>query len=164
MKKGTLIFVGLGLYDEKDISIKGLEEIKKADKVFAEFYTAKLVGTSIEKLEKLFGKKIIVLNRNETEKGDTIINSAEKEDTVFLTAGDSMTATTHIDLRIRAIKKGIKTKVIHASSIITAVSGLLGLQNYKFGRTTTLAYPQENYFPTSPYDVIRENKKWVYTL
>ncbi len=159
MKKGTLSFVGLGLYDEKDISIKGLEEIKKADKVFAEFYTAKLVGTSIEKLEKLFGKKIIVLNRNETEKGDTIINSAEKEDTVFLTAGDSMTATTHIDLRIRAIKKGIKTKVIHASSIITAVSGLLGLQNYKFGRTTTLAYPQENYFPTSPYDVIRENKK-----
>ncbi len=63
MKKGTLTFIGLGLYDEKDISIKGLEEIKKADKVFAEFYTAKLVGTSIEKLEKLFGKKIIVLNR-----------------------------------------------------------------------------------------------------
>ena len=159
MKKGTLSFIGLGLYDEKDISIKGLEEIKKADKVFAEFYTAKLFGTSIEKLEKLFDKKIIVLNRNETEKGDAIINSAEKEDTVFLTAGDSMTATTHVDLRIRAINKGIKTKIIHASSIVTAVSGLLGLQNYKFGRTTTLAYPQENYYPTSPYDVIKENKK-----
>ena len=159
MKKGTLSFIGLGLYDEKDISIKGLEEIKKSDKVFAEFYTAKLVGTSIEKLEKMIGKKINVLNRDETEKGDIIINSAEKEKTIFLTAGDSMTATTHIDLRIRAIKKEIKTKIIHGSSIVTAVSGLLGLQNYKFGRTTTLAYPQENYFPISPYDVIKKNKK-----
>ena len=159
MKKGTLSFVGLGLYDEKDISIKGFEEIKKADKVFAEFYTAKLFGTNIKKLEKLFGKKIFNLNREETEKGDVIINSAKKENTVFITAGDSMTATTHVDLRIRAIKSGIKTKVIHASSIVTAVSGLLGLQNYKFGRTTTLAYPQGNYFPISPYYIIRENKK-----
>jgi diphthine synthase len=159
MKKGTISFVGLGLFDEKDVSIKGFEEIKNADKVFAEFYTAKLVGTSIEKLEKFFGKKIIILNRNETEKGDLIINSAESKNIVFLTAGDSMTATTHVDLRIRAIKKGIKTKVIHASSVVTAVSGLLGLQNYKFGRTTTLAYPQKNYFPISPYDVIKENKK-----
>ena len=159
MIKGTLSFIGLGLYDEKDISLKGLEEIKKSETIFAEFYTAKLIGANIEKLEKLFGKKIVVLNREETEKADLIINSAEKEKTVFLTAGDSMTATTHIDLRIRAIKKGIKTKVIHGSSIITAVSGLLGLQNYKFGRTTTLAYPEKNYFPTSPYDVIKENKK-----
>ena len=70
-----------------------------------------------------------------------------------------MTATTHVDLRLRAIKNGIKTKVIHGSSIVTAVSGLLGLQNYKFGRTTTLAYPEKDYFPTSPYDVIKENKK-----
>jgi diphthine synthase len=165
MKKGTLSFIGLGLYDEKDISIKGLHEIQKADKIFAEFYTAKLFGTSIEKLEKLYGKKIIVLNRSEAENGDIIINSAENKNTVFLTAGDSMTATTHVDLHIRAVKKGIKTKIIHGSSIVTAVSGLLGLQNYKFGRTTTLAYPENNYFPTSPYDVIRDNKeKGLHTL
>ena len=52
----------------------------------------------------------------------------------------------------------IKTIVIHGSSIVTAVPGLLGLQNYKFGRTTTLAYPEKNYFPTSPYKIIKENK------
>ena len=55
MKKGSLTFIGLGLYDEKDITLKGLEIIKKSDKVYAEFYTAKLVGTTVEKLEKLFG-------------------------------------------------------------------------------------------------------------
>jgi len=159
MNKGKLSFIGLGLFDEKDVSIKGLEEIKKSDKIFAEFYTAKLVGTNIEKLEKLFAKKIEILTREETEKGEIILNSALNQNVVFLTVGDSMTATTHIDLRLSAIKKGIKTKIIHGSSIATAVSGLLGLQNYKFGRTTTLAYPEKNYFPTSPYDVIKENKK-----
>jgi diphthine synthase len=40
---------------------------------------------------------------------------------------------------------------------VTAAAGLLGLQSYKFGRTTTLAIPQENYFPLSPYAVIQAN-------
>ncbi|HDQ15452.1 MAG TPA: diphthine synthase [Bacteroidetes bacterium] len=159
MGKGSLTFIGLGLYDEKDISLKGFEEIKKCDKVFAEFYTAKLVGTDIKKIEKTIGKNIDVLTREQTENGDVIINASEKQKVAFLTAGDPMTATTHVDLRIRAMKKGIETQVIHGSSIVTAVSGLLGLQNYKFGRTTTIAYPEGDYFPTSPYDVIKENKK-----
>ena len=155
----SLIFIGLGLYDEKDISLKAVEEIKKCNKIFAEFYTAKLVGTNIKKIEKAIGKNIKVLTRAETEKGDIIINSAKTQNVCFLTAGDPMTATTHVDLRIRAIKNGIKTKIIHGSSIVTAVPGLLGLQNYKFGRTTTLAYPEGNYFPTSSYEIIFDNKK-----
>ncbi|MEA3457350.1 MAG: diphthine synthase [Candidatus Thermoplasmatota archaeon] len=159
MTEGKLTFIGLGLYDEKDISLKGLDEIKNCNKVYAEFYTAKLVGTDIDKLESTIGKKIKVLTREETEKGDNIINSAKKENVVFLTCGDSMTATTHVDLRLRAINEGIKTKVVHGSSIVTAVPGLLGLQNYKFGRTTTLAYPEEDYFPTSQYDIIKNNKE-----
>ena len=159
MSKGSITFIGLGLYDENDISLKGLEVVKKCDKVFAEFYTAKLAGTDLGKLEKKFGKKIEVLSREESEKGDTVLNSAINENVVFLTCGDSMTATTHVDLRLRAFDMGIKPNVIHGSSIVTAVPGLLGLQNYKFGRTTTLAYPEKNYFPTSPYEVVRDNKK-----
>lgn len=159
MPSGKLTFIGLGLYDEKDISLKGLEEIKNCDKVFAEFYTAKLTGTDIKKIEKTIGKPIEVLSRIETEKGDKILETAKTENVAFLTCGDPMTATTHIDLRLRAINKGIETNVIHGNSIVTAVPGLLGLQNYKFGRTTTLAYPEKDYFPTSPYDIIKENKK-----
>jgi diphthine synthase len=159
MTKGKITFIGLGLHNEKDISLKGIEEIKKSDKIFAEFYTAKLTGTNIKKIEKTIGKTINVLSREETEKGDIILNTATNNDVVFLTAGDPLTATTHVDLRIRAVKKGINTNVIHGASIVTAVPGLLGLQNYKFGRTTTLAYPEKDYFPTSPYDVIYDNKK-----
>jgi diphthine synthase len=157
--KGRLSFIGLGLFDEKDISLKGMDEIKKCDKVFAEFYTAKLTGTDIKKIEKNIGKTIEILPRDQIEKGDKILNTAKNQNTVFLTCGDPMTATTHVALRLRAIKMGIKTNVIHGSSIVTAVPGLLGLQNYKFGRTTTLAYPEKDYFPTSPYQVIKENIK-----
>ncbi len=159
MSNKKLTFVGMGLYDEKDISLKGLDAIKNCDRVFAEFYTSYPMGTSVEKLEDFFGKKIHVLDREDTESADKILSAARGLDVVFLCGGDSMTATTHVDLRLRAVKEGIDTFVIHSSSIVTAVPGLLGLQNYKFGRSTTLVYPEPNFFPTSPYDVIKNNQQ-----
>lgn len=159
MQTGSLSFIGLGLYDEKDISVKGLEEIKKCDKVFAEFYTSELFGTNLEKIKKMIGKDFEVLTREEVEEGDKILDCAKKHRVAFLVPGDPMVATTHVDLRLRAIKAGIKTRIIHGSSIYTAVAGLLGLQHYKFGRTTTIPYPEKDYFPISPYEVIRENRK-----
>jgi diphthine synthase len=159
MPKGRLVFIGLGLYDEGDVSLKGLQELKECDEVFAEFYTAKLGKFDRKSFEKLIGKKIEILSRGETENGDRIIDAATQNNVVFLTGGDPMIATTHVDLRLRAIKQGIITRIIHSSSIATAVPGLLGLQNYKFGRTTTLAFTEKEYFPTSPYTVINNNKK-----
>ncbi len=153
-----LVFVGLGLFDEKDITLKGLDEIKKADIVFAEFYTAKLTGSSKKKLGELFRKEIKILSREEVEDGRIILNEAKNKNVVFLTPGDPMTATTHVALRIQAKEKGIKTKIVHGVSIISAASGLLGLQHYKFGRITTIPFPENNYLPESPYDAIKENK------
>lgn len=159
MQKGHLVFIGLGLYDEADISVKGLQELKACEKVFAEFYTTKLGKFDKSAFEQIIGKKIEILSREETENGDEIINAAKQNHVAFLTGGDPMIATTHVDLRLRAITEGIPTNIIHSSSIATAVPGLLGLQNYKFGRTTTLAFPEKDYFPTSPYTVIDNNKK-----
>ena len=159
MSSKNLYFIGLGLFDEKDITIKALEAIQSCDVVFAEFYTSTMVGTDIQKIEKMIGKKIIILSREETEKGEKIFLAAEESNVAFLTGGDSMAATTHVDLRLQAIKKGLKTHIINGTSVITAVPGILGLQQYKFGRITTLVLPEKNYFPTSPYDVIKENKK-----
>ncbi len=153
-----LVFVGLGLFDEKDITLKGLDEIKKADIVFAEFYTAKLTGSSKEKLGESFGKEIKILSREEVEDGRIILNEAKNKNVVFLTPGDPMTATTHVALRIQAKEMGIKTKIVHGVSIISAAPGLLGLQHYKFGRITTIPFPEKDYLPESPYDIIKENK------
>lgn len=160
-----LYFIGLGLYDERDITLKGLEIARLCNKVYAEFYTAVLSGTSIEKLEKMVGKKIHLLSRSELESGSKILDDAKKEDVALLTAGDPMTATTHADLRLRAVNEGIETKIVHGASIYSAAPGLLGLQHYKFGRTTTVPFPEGNYMPESPYDVIGENlKRGLHTL
>jgi len=156
---GKLIFIGLGLDDGKDISIKGLELLKTCDFVFAEFYTSDLAKGSIEYLENLSNKQIEILDREQVENGDMILEKAQMDDSnvAFLVPGDPLTATTHIDLLLRAKEQTISTVVIHAPSVATVVPGLLGLQFYKFGRTTTLAYPEGEYFPESPYDVIAKN-------
>jgi len=164
MAMGELIFVGLGLWSEKDITIAGKEAAGTCDKVFAEFYTS-MLGVPEEKIEEVIGRPIEVLSREEVEDGNAILDEAADKKVCLLTGGDPMTATTHIDLRLRAIERGIDTKVVHGISIMTASAGLLGLQSYKFGRTTTLAFPEGDYFPTSPYGVIKENmERGLHTL
>ena len=163
--RGTLTFVGLGLNDDEGISLKGLKEIKSADLVFAESYTSTLSEGSVERLEKRTGKKVMVLDRAAVEEGGAVLEACNDKRVALLIVGDPMTATTHIDLRLRAEKLGIRTRVIHGSSVLTAVPGMLGLQHYKFGRTTTIPFPQEGYSPTSPYEVISENlSRGLHTL
>jgi diphthine synthase len=70
-----------------------------------------------------------------------------------------MVSTTHADLRIRAADRGIRTAIIHGASIASAVCGLCGLQNYRFGRSCSVPFPQKNWSPTSPIDVIAQNQE-----
>ena len=150
-------FVGLGLYDEKDISVKGLEALKNVDAIYAEFYTARLFGGSISSLEDLIGSKIKILTREEVEEENLPIKDAQNRDVAFLSAGDPLIATTHSEMLIEAKKIGIETTVIHSSSILSAAPGIAGLQAYKFGKVTTLPFTEENFFPYSPYMAIKTN-------
>lgn len=153
-----LTFVGLGLHDEKDVSVRGLEAIKNADTVFLEVYTSVLTGAPVEKLEEYYGKKIIPLYREDVEiKSDKIIEAAKTGNAVFLTAGDSMVATTHADIRMRCRQAGVETKIIHGASITTAVCGLSGLQNYRFGKSVSVPFPYGKWFPMTPIEVISSN-------
>ncbi len=156
-----LVFIGLGLYDEKDISLRGLEELKEADTVFAEFYTSLMPGLSIRKLEEMTGKAVNVVSRRvlEEEEGQQLFEAAKKGKTVFLVQGDPMIATTHVDLRISAEKQGIKTRVIHGASVVSAVRGISGLQNYKYGKAVTIPFSEQGFVSETPYNVVRENKK-----
>jgi hypothetical protein len=49
-----LYLVGLGLADETDITVKGLEVVKKAERVYLEAYTSILLVNK-EKLVSVFG-------------------------------------------------------------------------------------------------------------
>ena len=157
---GELVFIGLGLFDEKDISVRGVEEMKSANVVFAEFYTSVMPGVSIRKLEEIAGKGIKIVSREtlEEEGGKRLLQEAKKRRTAFLVPGDPLIATTHVDLRIRAEKQGIRTRVIHGASIVSAVVGLSGLQNYKCGRSVTIPFPEKGFVSETPYKVILENR------
>ncbi len=156
---GSLVFIGLGLHDEKGITLRGLEEARAADLVFAEFYTSALLGTRLESLEALVGKPITRLTREQVEDGRALLDAASERRVAFLVAGDPMVATTHVDLRLRAVAAKIPTRVVHGVSILGAAAGALGLQAYKFGRTTTVPFPSPGFAPTSPLDPLLENRK-----
>ena len=157
-----LTFIGLGLFDEHDISLKGLEAIRGADMVYVEFYTSCLMGTSLERMEKLYGKKVCFISREDVEQNPEWLIEAKDRSICFLTGGDTMVSTTHVDLRLRAEKLGIETRLIHGASIASAVSGLTGLQNYSFGKSASIPHPYESRRGTrviseTPYDIIKQN-------
>lgn len=163
--RGKLVFIGLGLGDDGGISARGVAEIESSDVVFAEHYTSILAQGSLARLEQRTGRSITLLDRTAVEDGKTILEACTGRRVAFLVAGDPMTATTHVDLRLRVAKNGLRTEIIHGTSALTAVPGILGLQHYKFGRTTTLPFPAEGYAPTSPYEVIAENlSRGLHTL
>jgi len=126
--------------------------------VYAEFYTAILTGTPHRELEAFLGRPVQVLDRLGVEKGGKdLVAEAKGKEVCLLTAGDPLTATTHTDLLVRAHAAGVPVRIVHGSSIYAAAPGLLGLQHYKFGRTTTLVRPEANWSPTSPFDALAEN-------
>lgn len=161
----VLHFIGLGLFDEKDVSLKGLDVIKNCDMLYLDNYTSKL-SVSVNKLEGLYGKKIILADRElvENKAEHTILAHAKDKDVVFAVVGDIFSATTHVDLWMRARELNIETRFVHSASVFSAVS-ITGLQLYKFGRTTSIPFPMQNYEPHTPYDVVEENsKRGLHTL
>ncbi len=155
----SLCFISIGLSDEKDLSLKAIEKAKECDILFAEFYTHKL-NTTIEKLEGVLGKKIRLLSRKEVEESDLILEKAKTKKVGFLVGGDAFCATTHLALKFEAIKQGIKTEVIHGSSIFSAI-GEVGLHMYKFGTTVTIPFLEKlaGKLPVSAYERIKDNKE-----
>ncbi len=152
-----ITFVGLGLWDAKDISIRGLEAVKKADRVYAEFYTSKL-SAEIGDLEREFGRGIEILERKDLEEESwKIVNEGAEKNLVILVPGDPMIATTHSSLMVEAKRKGVDVKIIHNASIISAVAGVTGLHAYRFGKTATVSYPHRNVISKTPLDVVKQN-------
>ena len=149
----ALYLIGIGLEDEKSISVKGLELVKKVDKIHLENYTS-LLNCNKEQLEKFYGKEIILANREKVE-SDKILEEAKNNNIALLIIGDVFGATTHITLLKEAKEKNIKVKIINNASILTAI-GITGLELYKFGKTTSIPFDNENL--ETPYQVLKENQ------
>ncbi len=144
-----LYLIGMGL-KPRDLSLRAIAAIQKADAAYAETYTNPF---DMETVEKIVGRKIEMLEREKVE-SDFLVEQAKKKNVVLLVPGDPLSATTHVQLLIDAKKAGIEANVVHNSSVMTAVAAC-GLSLYKFGRTTTMPAIDAE----SVYDAIKNNQK-----
>ena len=161
----TLHLIGIGIDNEKDITLKGLERVKASEYVFLEDYTS-ILNIDISRLTELYGKEIIRADRNlvENRAEEEILEKAKNKDVAFLVVGDIFGATTHADLLMRAKEMNIRCTITHNTSIINAVSET-GLELYKFGKTTSIPFPEGSHRPSTAYDVIASNlKNGLHTL
>lgn len=150
-----LWFVGLGISGLEGIGTNVINLLKKADVIFLEVFTSPISKSDITKLKKLSKGDFKIANRWMVEDGKAILNDAKKKNVVLLSYGDPYIATTHIELRTRAILEKIKTGTIHAASSITAIIGECGLHYYKIGKIVTMMREQKSW--SSTYKVLYDN-------
>ncbi len=150
-----LYIIGLGL-SWKDISLRALEAINQCNEVYLEHYTS-ISDFTIEQLKRLIGKKIINLDRKQAE-GLLFLKEAHTKDVALLVYGDALSATTHFEILEQAKKKKIETKLIHSSSILTAIAET-GLSLYRFGKTASIPIPEKNFQPKSFIEILKDNQK-----
>ena len=125
----SLTFVGLGL-GALGVSLEGIEEIRKSDVLYLEYYTTPHDPTLLKELEAASGKTAVVVDRGFVEDGRKLLEEAKTKAVVLAVPGDPMIATTHGDHRERANRSGIATKVVHGATIAGAGARASGLQYY----------------------------------
>ena len=145
-----LYLIGTGLGSEKDITVRGKEAISKCSDIYIEEYTNKFLGNT--------GTFNATLLQREQVESDFLVNEAKDKDIALLVVGDPLSATTHMQLIKDCIDADVKYRIVYNTSIITAVA-IAGLSLYKYGRITTLCFPEKGWDPESPYDIIADNQK-----
>uniref|UniRef100_A0A8C6UA07 diphthine methyl ester synthase n=1 Tax=Neogobius melanostomus TaxID=47308 RepID=A0A8C6UA07_9GOBI len=130
----VLYVIGLGLGDAQDITVKGLEAVRKSSRVYLEAYTS-ILTVGKEKLEEFYGKPLLLADRDLVEQGaDEILRDADQTDVAFLVVGDPFGATTHI---------------IHNASIMNAIGCC---------ETVSFVFWTESWKPESYFDKICKNR------
>ncbi len=153
-----MYLIGIGL-NPRQLTLEALHAIQACERVYAETYTSQYAHGDLQSLEKIIHQKIIPLQRKEMEEeNDFLLKEAQKNTIAVLIFGNPLTATTHVSLLQECLNQKINFHIIPGISIFN-YRGICGLDEYRFGRTTTLVFPEEGYEPLSTFDIILENKK-----
>jgi diphthine synthase len=156
---GELTFIGLGLGDERDLSLRARDHLRAVARVFSEQYTSRLAPGSAARLAADLGIRIEPLTRAELEAGDRLWEALEGQGSVaLLVVGDPFVATTHVAVRVECERRGHTWRYLPAATVLTAVPSYLGLMHYRFGRTVSLPFPAPGFVPKSPLEGIRRNR------
>ena len=150
-----LWFVGLGISGISELSDNTISIIKNADTVYLESFTSPISETEKEQLANMCDGEFKIAKRWLVEDGNEILENAKKREVVLISYGDPYIATTHLELKTRAVTDKIETKTIHSSSIVSSLIGEIGLQYYKVGKILTIMNDPKSMI--TPYNTISNN-------
>jgi diphthine synthase len=153
----VLYLIGLGLRPD-NISKRALEIIHECSAVYLETYTS-ILPCSHDELEQMLGIQVIPADRQLVERDaeTKLLKPAKTGDVALLVIGDPLSATTHTDLLLRARELDVRTEVIHNATVLNAVART-GLQLYKFGKTASIAFGEQDYVPETHSAILKENQ------
>lgn len=147
-----LWFVGCGISGTDSVSARGLRLIQTADIIYIDTFTSPGMDTFDIETSGMVHKAPRWL----VEDGRQILADAAAHDNVILLSyGDPMIATTHTELRVRALSENIKVSVLYASSATSAVISECGLHHYKTGRMATIMNDIKSL--RTPYNITYQN-------
>ena len=150
-----LWFVGLGISGISELSDNTISVIKNADTVYLESFTSPISETEKEQLANMCDGEFKIAKRWLVEDGNEILENAKKREVVLISYGDPYIATTHLELKTRAVTDKIETKTIHSSSIVSSLIGEIGLQYNKVGKILTIMNDPKSMI--TPYNTISNN-------
>ena len=108
-KQTGLMLIGMGPGLLASMTIDAITAAESADFRYYEAYTAMWPTEELERLEHRVGqiKKVM---RPEIEQPQEILNLAKNSLVAVLIVGDPLQATTHVDLQLQAIEKGLNAE------------------------------------------------------
>ncbi len=152
-----LHILGTGLRGIKSITVEELELIRGSDLVYVEDYTSVAPENIPIALKNVLGIESRTISRNELEAENTILDDAKTKNVCILVVGDPLSATTHNQMRLSAIERGIAVNVVENSSIVTAAPGKAGFLPYRMGAPVSLPFINEKFRPRSVCEKIKRN-------
>ena len=153
-----LWLIGIGPGDLDHITERAKRVAKGCSKRYLEGYTAILPPIEEKRLEAVVGPWERLM-RDRVESPENMLDEARVSSVALLVVGDPMQATTHIDLEERCAEEGIGFNVIPGLTATALAVSLSGLQSYRFGRQVTIPFSDGEYLPTSPFEMICNNKE-----
>ncbi|MCC6039715.1 MAG: diphthine synthase [Thermofilum sp.] len=164
-----LVLAGLGLYSTRDIPLGVLELLRRADVIYFEGYTSLAPFLNRETIERLCGREVKEVKREDLEERSAreLLAEAAEKLVVLLTVGNPLLATTHAAIVLEAKRRGVPFLVLPSASVIDGIICATGLHIYRFGRVTTLVFPDEEkgFYPLSTYYAIKSNmSRGLHTL
>ena len=152
-----IYLLGLGLRGLDSVTLLEDRIISSCDRIYFESYTSVSPESTVHHLENHYGKRVIPVLREDIENGAAILEEAKSSDVCLLVTGDPLYATTHNQIRLDALKSGIRLEVIENSSVLAVVPGRVGLFPYRMGPPVSLPFVSERFMPRSVLDKIGKN-------